>query len=103
MKDSLDAIFEIFKLVGCSPKHDSRFEKLKQELALMHSPGLRVLSFKRWSVRAESSKTVLDNYTVLLTLWHDLTWPEMRLWRIGDLKFEKFSVGACPKTPQERA
>ena len=33
MRDGLDTIFEISKLVEFSPKHDSRFEKLKQELA----------------------------------------------------------------------
>ena len=64
MKDSLDFTFEISKLVEFSPKHDSRVEKLKQESAPMHSPGLRVL----WSVPAESLQTVLDSYTVLLTL-----------------------------------
>ena len=32
-RKSLDTIFEISKLVELSPKHDSRFKKLKQELA----------------------------------------------------------------------
>ena len=59
MKDSLDTTFEISKLLGDSPKHDSRFEKLKQELAPMHSLGLRVLCLTRWSVRAETSQSVL--------------------------------------------
>ena len=68
MKDSLDTTFGISKLVEFSPKHDSRFEKLKQEFAPMHSHGLRVLCLTRWSVRAESLQSVLDNYTVLLTL-----------------------------------
>ena len=40
MKDSLDITFGISKLVEFSPKHDSRFEKPKQELAPMYSPGL---------------------------------------------------------------
>ena len=40
IKDSLDTTFEILKLVEFSPKQDSRFEKLKQELAPMYSPGL---------------------------------------------------------------
>ena len=33
MRDGLDTTFEISKLLEFSPKHDSRFEKLKQELA----------------------------------------------------------------------
>ena len=65
MKDSLDTTFGILKLVEFSPNNDSRFEKLKQELAPMYSPGLRVLCVTGWSVCA---KSVLDNYTVLLTL-----------------------------------
>ena len=68
MNDSLDTTFEISKLVEFSPKHDSTFEKLKQELVPMHSPGLRVLCLTKWSVSAESLQSVLDNYTVLLIL-----------------------------------
>ena len=40
MKNCLDTTIDISKLVEFSQKHDSRFEKLKQELAPMHSPGL---------------------------------------------------------------
>ena len=57
MKDSLDTTSEISKLVDFSPKHDSRY-----------SHGLRVLCLTWWSSRAESLQSVLDNYTVLLTL-----------------------------------
>ena len=39
----------------------------------MHSPGLSVLCLTWWSVRAESLQSVLDNFTVLLTLKRDLT------------------------------
>ena len=47
IKDSLDITSKISKLVEFSPKHASRFEKLKQDLAPMHSPGLRVLCLTR--------------------------------------------------------
>ena len=40
IKDSLDTTFGILKLVRFSPKQDSRFEKLEQELVPMYSPGL---------------------------------------------------------------
>ena len=66
MRASLDTTFEISKPVEFSPKHDSRVEKMK-------------LYLTRWSVRAESLQSVLDKYTILLTLWPDLTWPEMYL------------------------
>ena len=68
MKDSLDTTFGISELVKFSPKHDSRYEKLKQELAPMYSPGLRVLCITKWLAPAKSLQNVLDNYTVLLTL-----------------------------------
>ena len=38
MKDCLDTTFEISKLVGFSPKHDNKLEKLKQELAPLAFP-----------------------------------------------------------------
>ena len=53
-----------------SPKFDSRFEKLKQELA-PDRPGLRVLYPTRWAVRAESLQSVLDNYTILQDLFDE--------------------------------
>ena len=70
------AAYDIVKqsqIVEFSPELDSRFEKLKQELAPLHSPVLRVLCLTRWSVRAKSLSSVLDNYTILLSLLHDLT------------------------------
>ena len=70
MKDSLDLIFEVSKLVKFSPKRDVHFEKLKNELA-PDSPGLRVLCPTRWTVRAASFKSVIDNYVVLQKLWEE--------------------------------
>lgn len=70
MRDALDTTFEISKLVKFSPKRDSRFEKLKQELA-PDTPGLRVLCPTRWTVRAESLQSVLDNYAVLQDLFDE--------------------------------
>ena len=58
MKDSLDLIFEVSKLVKFSDVH---FEKLKDELA---PDSFHVLCPTRWTVRAESFKSVIDNYIV---------------------------------------
>ena len=68
MKDALDLIFEVTKLIKYSPKRDVQFEKLKSELA-PDTPGFCVLCPTRWTVRAASFKSVLDNYTVLQKLW----------------------------------
>ena len=70
IRDALDSTFEISNVVKYSPKHDSRFEKLKQELA-PDTPGLKVLCPTRWTVRAESLQSVLDNYTVLQDLFDE--------------------------------
>ena len=68
MKDTFDTTFEVSKLVKFSPKRDVQFEKLKADLA-PNSPGFRVLCPIRWTVRAASLKSVLNNYMVLQELW----------------------------------
>ena len=63
--DSLDIRFEISKLIKFSPKRDAIFQKLKAELAVM------VLCPTRWAVRANSLKSVLGNYNVLMSVWDE--------------------------------
>ena len=46
------------------------FSKLKDELQ-PECPGIRVLCPTRWTVRADSLKSVSDNYTVLQHLWEE--------------------------------
>ena len=70
MRDALDTTYEMSKLVAFSPKRDSLFEKLKQELA-PETPGFRTLCPTRWTVRANSLQSVLDNYVVLQDLWEE--------------------------------
>lgn len=70
MRDALDTTHEISKLLKYSPKRDSLFEKLKQELA-PETPGFRTLCPTRWTVRAASLKSVVDNYIVLQDLWDE--------------------------------
>ena len=68
MKDSLEIIFEVSKLIKYSPKRDAQYENLKQNLT-PDTPGLCVLCPTRWTVHASSLKSVIDNYTVLQKLW----------------------------------
>ncbi len=70
MKDSLDTTHEITKLIKKSPRRDTLFEKLKSELA-PDTPGVRVLCPTRWTVRADSLKSILDNFEVLQELWEE--------------------------------
>lgn len=68
LQDTLDTTFEVSNLVRFSPKCGAQFEKLIADLA-PDSPELCVLCPTRWTVRATSLKSVLDNYTVLQELW----------------------------------
>ena len=60
LRDVLDTVLEITKLLKYSPKHDALFTKLKQEI----TPEVRTLCPTRWTVRAASLKNVIDNYLV---------------------------------------
>ena len=44
------------------------FEELKQNFS-PDDPGFRVLCPTRWTVRAESLKSILETYTALQELW----------------------------------
>ncbi|XP_062585373.1 zinc finger MYM-type protein 1-like [Saccostrea cucullata] len=68
MRDSLDTVFEMSKLVKYSPRRDTILEQLKREMA-PDTPGFRVLCPTRWTVRAASLNSVLENYSVLQSLW----------------------------------
>ena len=64
LKDSLDIAYEICKLVKLSPKREAKLESIKEQIGDT-TPSLRTFSHTRWTVRANSIKSILDNYTVL--------------------------------------
>ena len=66
--DALDTTYEISKLIKFSLKRHHLFEELKQQFS-PDNPGFRVLCPTKWIVRAESLKSVLENYTALQELW----------------------------------
>ena len=68
MKKALDITHEITKLVKYSPRRENLFNDLKGEMA-PGSPGIRVLCPTRWTVRAESMRSIINNYHVLQELW----------------------------------
>lgn len=73
LKKALDIIYEMSKLIKYrmySPKMDAMFSKLKDELQ-PECPGIRALCPTRWTVQADSLKSVLDNNTVLQHLWEE--------------------------------
>ena len=68
MKETLELVFEISKLIKKSPKRDAIFESLKESL-VPETPGFRVMCPTRWTVRASSSQSVINNYEFLLKVW----------------------------------
>lgn len=95
LRDVLDTVFEITKLLKFSPKRDALFDKLKHEIA-PGTPGFRTLCPTRWTVRAGSLRSVLDNYLMLQALWEkeqdSVTDSEIRARVIGvDATMRKFT------------
>jgi len=70
VKSSIEVVFEISKLIKKSPKRDAVFQRLKESLS-PDTPGFRVLCPTRWTVRAASLQSVIDNYNVLLGVWEE--------------------------------
>ena len=60
IKDSLDTILEISELLKLSPKLETLFKKLKEDLA-PEFPGLRMLCPTRWTVCGGSLQNVIEN------------------------------------------
>ena len=71
LRDVLDSVFEISKLLKYSPKCSALFAKLKQDIA-PGTPGFRTLCPTRWTVRGNSLKSVIDNYSVFQVLWEEV-------------------------------
>ncbi len=70
MKRALDTTCEVTKLIKDSPRRDSLFRKMKEDIT-PGNPGIRVLCPTRWTVRADSMKSILSNYSVLQDLWEE--------------------------------
>ena len=70
LKDALDVTYEVSRLVKFSPKRNAILDKLKETLT-PDNPGFRVLCPTRWTVRADSLKSVVDNYAALQVLWEE--------------------------------
>ena len=67
LNDSMDTTYEIFNLIKKSPKRYAMLQKIRKDISLEY-PGLRVLCPTRWTVRAESVKSILDNWIALQQL-----------------------------------
>jgi len=68
MKAALETTHEITKVIKYSPRRQNLFDSIKEELA-SSDPGIRVLCPTRWTVQADSMKSIICNYEVLVELW----------------------------------
>ena len=70
--DALETTHEITKLIKYSPRREAIFQKVKESLP-SESPstgaGIRILCPTRWTVRAVSLKSIIDNFDVLKDTW----------------------------------
>ena len=71
LRDMFDTISEISKLLKYSPNRNSMFHKLKDEL-VPETPASRTLCSTRWTMRAASLQSVVENWVVLQELWDDV-------------------------------
>ena len=68
LKNSLEITYEITKLVKFSPRRESLFNEIKEEIE-PGSPGIRTLCPTRWTVRADAMESIIKNYQTLQELW----------------------------------
>ena len=64
----MDTTYEIFNLIKKSPKRDGKLQKIRKDISLEY-PGFRVISPTRWTVRAESMKSIFNNWVALQQVW----------------------------------
>jgi hypothetical protein len=68
LRDTLDTVEEMTKLIKKSPKREALFHKMKNDIAC-ESPGIRLLCPTRWTVRAAALTSISENYVVLKDTW----------------------------------
>ena len=66
----MDTTYKISNLFEKSPKRDVMLQKIRKIILLEYS-GFRVLCTTRWTVRAESMKSILDNWVALQQVWDE--------------------------------
>ncbi len=71
MRDALDTTHEITRLIKYSPRRDGIFQELKESHATNSTPGIQVLCPTRWTVRADSLASIINNFEVLQSTWID--------------------------------
>ena len=71
INEALDTVLELSKIFKYSAKKKSMLLQVKSELA-PDCPGLKPLCPTRWTVRAESLRSVLNNYAVIQSVLEEI-------------------------------
>ena len=72
IKDTLDIATEITNLIKESPRRQAIFHRIKSSKDLeKSSPGIRVLYPTRWTVKADTLRSIIDNFETLLDVWEE--------------------------------
>ena len=86
MRDTLDAAFELNKVIKYSPKRERAFNRFREETPPGNS-GYATLYPTRWTVRVVSLQSILDNWDVYQELWDEILEgrvdPEVRVRVVG--------------------
>ena len=72
MKLALETTYEITKLIKLSPPREAVFKALQAESESISS-SIKLLCPTRWTVRAKSLSSIVDNYSVLLNTWDEVS------------------------------
>ena len=68
MKDCFDIAREITKLIKDSPKKETLLKEIREESANSHK-GIHTFCPTRWTVRGETSASLINNHKELMELW----------------------------------
>ena len=95
IRDALDLVRELVKLINFSPKRSALFERLKEQLS-PQTHDLRPLCSTRWTVRTGAFEAVIANYKTLCTVLEEIhsTGRDEYTMKAGGflVRMEKFST-----------
>ena len=68
LKNTIDTKSKLSKLIKKSPKREGILQKIRDNLSL-ECPGFRALCPTRWTVSANTLKSILDDWTAINSVW----------------------------------
>ena len=94
MRESLDVTREITQLIKRSPRRDATLQRIKLQLSVDASPGIRILCPTQWTVCADAWQSILSNYEIVQMLWEE----SLEFVREAEMRSRIIGVSTCMKT-----